>query len=309
MNIFVKLLFLHCLTLLKELIMWIIYALLAALFFGSRGVMYQWTSQKNLDRNLMLFGVFFVGFIISIIAMLVFEQQWYGWKDISVGLALGFGSFTANAALHKGFSVGKASLISILAGLPPLFVVLLAFLFWNETLTTQQLIGFIVIFVGLYTIRYSNDISFNNLQGAQWGLLAALCFALNDLLSKQSTRLDADMFGTLTLMFGFGSVLFAISWLKGRKKSMPESIQSTRWSSSKTFCCGLVVGLTNVAGMMAIISAFAIGTTGLVSAISAMNILIILLYSRVVLKESFSRQEVLGLTAALVGILILRLSQ
>ena len=60
MNMFDKLLFLHCLTLLKELIMWIIYALLAALFFGTRGVMYQWTSQKNLDRNLMLFGVFFV---------------------------------------------------------------------------------------------------------------------------------------------------------------------------------------------------------------------------------------------------------
>jgi len=289
--------------------MWIIYALLAALFFGTRGVMYQWTSQKNLDRNLMLFGVFFIGFIISLTAMLLLGQQWYAWTDVSVGLALGFGSFAANAALHKGFAVGKASLISILAGLPPLFVVLLAYFLWNETLTTQQLIGFIVIFVGLYIIRYSNDISFNNLQGAQWGLLAALCFALNDLLSKQSTRLEADMFGTLTLMFGFGSLLFAMSWLKGRKKSLPKHAQIDRWSNAKTFTCGLVVGLTNVAGMMAIISAFAIGTTGLVSAISAMNILIILLYSRVFLKESFSRQEVLGLTAALVGILILRLSQ
>lgn len=28
--------------------MWIVYALLAALFFGIRGVMYQWTSQKAL---------------------------------------------------------------------------------------------------------------------------------------------------------------------------------------------------------------------------------------------------------------------
>ena len=132
--------------------MWIIYALLAALFFGIRGILYQWTSQKNLNRNLMLFGVFFVGFIISAISMYILDQQWYAWTDVCVGLALGMGSFAANAALHKGFSVGKASLISILSGLPPLFVVLLAFLFWNETLTTQQLIGFIVIFVGLYTI-------------------------------------------------------------------------------------------------------------------------------------------------------------
>lgn len=272
--------------------------------------MYQWTSQKNLNRNLMLFGVFFVGFVISALAMYVLGQQWYAWTDICVGLALGFGSFAANAALHKGFSVGKASLISILSGLPPLFVVLLAFLFWNETLTTQQLIGFIVIFVGLYTIRYSNDISFRNLQGAQWGLLAALFFAFNDLLGKQSTRLDADMFATLTLMFGFGSGLFAFSWLKNRQVvAHYDEGTHPRWSEMRTFVCGLAVGLTNVAGMMAILSAFALGAAGLVSAVTAMNILIILLYSRIFLKESFSRQEILGLTAALVGILILRLSQ
>jgi uncharacterized membrane protein len=258
----------------------------------------------------MLFGVFFIGFLISVIAMYTLEQQWYTWKDVSVGLALGLGSFVANAALHKGFSVGKASIISILAGLPPLFVVLLAFLFWNETLTTQQLFGFIIIFIGLYTIRYSNDISFKNLQGAQWGLLAALCFAFNDLMSKQSTRLEADLFGTLTLMFGFGSLLFALSWLKNSQHLVPEKSDiRPRWSDIKTFSAGLVIGLTNVAGMMAIISAFSIGTTGLVSAISAMNILIILLYSRLFLKESFSRQEILGLSAALAGIIILRLSQ
>jgi multidrug transporter EmrE-like cation transporter len=58
--------------------------------------------------------------------------------------------------------------------------------------------------------------------------------------------------------------------------------------------------------MMAILSAFAIGAAGLVSAVAAMNILI---YSRVFLKEALSRQEISGLTAALVGILVLRLSQ
>jgi len=290
--------------------MWIIYALLAALFFGMRGVMYQWTSQKNLNRDLMLFGVFFVGFVLSAVAMPVFHQQWYGWQDVAVGLSLGLGSFVANAALHKGFSVGRASLISILAGLPPLFVVTFAFFAWDETLSAQQLIGFIIIFVGLYVIRSANGISFHNLQGAQWGLLAAVCFACNDLLSKQSTRVDADTFGTLTLMFGFGSLLFALSWWKSLNKVAidPEDLRPL-WSNGKTFYCGLLVGLTNFAGMVLLITAFSMGTTGLVSAICAMNILIILFYSRLFLKESFNRQQILGLTAALIGIIILRLNQ
>lgn len=287
--------------------MWIIYALLATVFFGMRGILYQWTSQKKLNRNLLLFGVFFVGFLISISGVALLDQQWYGWADIAVGLALGFGSFAANAFLHKGFAVGKASLISILSGLTPLFVLIFAFLLWQETLTTLQLIGFFIIFGGLYIIRYSNDISISNLQGAQWGLLAALFFSFNDLLGKQSTLLEADTFATLTSMFGFGSFLFAMSWLVNRKGIDTNDFRPN-WSGVKTFSCGLLIGLTNVAGMVAIISAFAIGNTGLVSAISGMNILIILLYSRIILKESFTRQEFLGLATAFIGVIVLRLS-
>lgn len=259
--------------------MWIIFALLATVFFGARGIMYQWTSQKKVDRNLLLFGVFFTGFIISILGVTLLDQKWYGPADIVVGLALGLGSFAANAFLHKGFSVGKTSLISILSGLTPLFVLGFAFLLWQETLTTLQLVGFFIIFGGLYIIRYSNDISLSNLQGAQWGLLAALFFSFNDLLGKQSTLLEADTFATLTSMFGFGSFLFAMSWLVNRKKAISDPNDPlSNWSGVKTFSCGLLIGLTNVAGMVAIISAFAIGNTGLVSAISGMNILIILLY-------------------------------
>jgi drug/metabolite transporter (DMT)-like permease len=289
--------------------MWIIFALLATVFFGARGIMYQWTSQKKLNRNLLLFGVFFVGFIISMSGVVLLEQQWYGWADVAVGLALGFGSFAANAFLHKGFSVGKASLISVLSGLTPLFVLVFAFLLWSETLTSLQLLGFFIIFGGLYIIRYSNDISLRNLQGAQWGLLAALFFAFNDLLGKQSTLLEADTFATLTSMFGFGSFLFAMNWIVKRKVCVvePHNTQSG-WSEIKTFSCGLLIGLSNVAGMIAIISAFAIGNTGLVSAISGMNILIILLYSRIILKEFFTQQELLGLITAFIGVIVLRLS-
>jgi drug/metabolite transporter (DMT)-like permease len=289
--------------------MWIVFALLATVFFGMRGIMYQWTSQKRINRNLLLFGVFFIGFIISLSGTMLLNHQWYGWADVAVGLSLGFGSFAANAFLYKGFSVGKASLISILSGLTPLFVLIFAFLLWQETLTALQLVGFFIIFGGLYIIRYSNDISLTNLQGAQWGLLAALFFSFNDLLSKQSTLLEADTFATLTSMFGFGSFLFAMSWLaKGNSSVDDENDVRPKWSGVKTFSCGLMIGLTNVAGMVAIISAFAIGNTGLVSAISGMNILIILLYSRIILKESFTRQELLGLTTAFVGVIVLRLS-
>jgi drug/metabolite transporter (DMT)-like permease len=80
------------------------------------------------------------------------------------------------------------------------------------------------------------------------------------------------------------------------------------WGIPKTLLWGLVVGLTNISGMMLIMPAFRLGVTGLVSAVVAMNVVFVLLYARFGLKERFSPLEVGGLICACAGILILRLA-
>jgi drug/metabolite transporter (DMT)-like permease len=219
---------------------------------------------------------------------------------------MGVLSFLGNALLYKGYAVGKASLVSVLAGLTPLIVVILAYLLWNETLTAIQLWSFGIIFLGIYLIRYSNDLSLKGLKGAQWGLLAALFFGLNDIMGKQSTRVGSDTFITLALMFGVGSLLFFVSWL-ANKHSRNQGAATLSWSTARTFSVGLLVGLTNVGGMVAILTAFATGPTGMVSAISALSLLVILLYTRFVLHIPFRLMELLGIGFALVGLLLLRL--
>ncbi|MFQ3229652.1 DMT family transporter [Reinekea sp.] len=286
---------------------WILYALLAALFFGLRGVLYQWTSQKTMNRNLMLCGVFFMGFLVSIVFILFQKTSLNASTGhILVGGSMGVLSFMANAALYKGYAVGKASLVSVLAGLPPLIVVILAFLLWNETLTAIQIWSFVIIFVGIYLIRYSNDLSLKDLKGAQWGLLAALFFGLNDIMGKQSTRVESDMFITLVLMFGVGSLLFFLGWLTNRG-SRNQGNSEMSWSTARTFNVGMLVGLTNVGGMVGILTAFETGPTGMVSAIAALNLLVVLFYTRFFLKVPFRLLELIGIGFALGGLLLLRL--
>jgi|SRR5690554_553070 len=286
---------------------WILYALLAALSFGLRGVSYQWTSQKTMNRSLMLCGVFFTGFVVSLFFLLVQKTPSnVSTSHILVGSGMGVLSFLANAALYKGYAVGKASLVSVLAGLPPLIVVILAYLFWKETLTAVQLWSFFIIFVGIYLIRYSNDLSLKDLKGAQWGLLAALFFGFNDIMGKQSTRVEADMFVTLLLMFGVGTFLFLLSWLSNRH-SRNQKTEALSWSTARTFNVGMLVGLTNIGGMVAIITAFSTGPTGMVSAISALSLLVVLFYTRFVLHVPFRPLELIGIGFAMTGLLLLRL--
>jgi transporter family protein len=229
---------------------------------------------------------------------------------------MGVFSFAANGSMYKGFSVGKASLVAILTGLPPVVVVILAYLLWGETLTYWQLAAFLIIITGILVIRYSNDLSLTQLQGVHWGLLSMLFFALNDMAGKQAMLLSAAMFPTLFMMFITGSVCFGSWWLIGKYKlknnhnhinTYIDVVKEQPWKKSKTYLWGMFVGITNVFGMILILQAFKLGITGLVSAIVAMNVLFILLYTRLFLKEKFTPREFIGICLALGGVIVLRL--
>lgn len=80
-----------------------------------------------------------------------------------------------------------------------------------------------------------------------------------------------------------------------------------QYSNRSTFGIGLAVGITNAVGMILILQAFEIGKTGLVSAVTALNIVIILLYTRFIVREPLTKFEVTGMIIAISGILLIHL--
>lgn len=164
-----------------------------------------------------------------------------------------------------------------------------------------------------------------------------LGFGLTDLSSKQATLLGAEILPTLTAMYVTGTILFGVAWLLNKRKlsviqretaaaveTNPSGKDQTAalrarqavedmkvpvlWSTAKTLLWGLVIGLTNISGMMLVMPAFKLGVTGLVSAVIAMNVILVLLYARFGLKERFSPLETCGLSLAFIGIIVLRLA-
>ncbi len=285
--------------------MWLMYSVLAATSFGLRGVFYHWASKQSLNRNTLLLGTFFMGALISLACSLLLRQEWTA--SATIGLLMGLFSSSANASMFKGFAVGKASLVAILTAMTSVVVVVLAYAMWGEKLKLMQLIAFIVIVAGILLVRYSNDISLRNLQGAQWGILAMLLFALNDLSSKWSTIMDADLFPTMFYMFVMGTCCFGGWWIRDRLSTVQTELVLPKWGEWKTFVVGMAVGITNALGTVFIVTAFDYGKAGLVSAVVALNVLIVLLYTRFVVKEKFTGIELTGMVTAFVGVLFLRL--
>jgi len=289
--------------------MWLVFAALSAAAFGARGILYHHTSQRRLERSLLLAGVFSSGAVLSLAAGLATGQSWSG--ETFVGILMGCCSFVANFSMFRGFAVGKASVVAILTALPPVVVATLAFFLWGERLTALQLLSIAVIVLGILVVRYAKEFSLTHLAGAKWGLLTMLFFGFNDLSSKWSTMLGADTFPSLFWMFATGTALFLVLW-RYERRSGPEAEQSGMpavrrdWSVRTTYGIGMLIGTTNATGMVLILYAFERGVTGLVSAVVALNVLLILLYTRLVVKERFTPRELAGMALALVGVVLLR---
>lgn len=317
--------------------MWFMFAVAASACFGIRGILYQWTSQRPVDRNLLFVGVYLSGIIVSLLLNVQAGQPWN--SGIELGILMGLFSFAANASLYRGYEVGRASVVAFFSALSPLVVVFAAYLLWSEAPGIVQGIGFAIVVLALVIVRYGQDLRSGQLRGWGWGTLAMLLYSFTDLSSKQSVLVGASMLPVLTMMFMTGTVLFLGMYImdrvrKSRGKKSPTSNAasgvdhhpvaqtatsstatsskevkaSVVWTPPRTLFWGMTVGLTNIAGMVLMLNALQEGVTGIVSAITAMSVIVVILYARFYLKETMSRREALGILLAFAGIVVLRLA-
>ncbi|MCQ4085473.1 EamA family transporter [Saccharibacillus sp. JS10] len=287
--------------------MWFVFAVAAAACFGVRGILYQWTSQRPVDRNLLFVGVYLSGILVSLLLNIQAKQPWN--HGVGLGVLMGVFSFAANASIYRGYEVGRASVVAFFSALSPLVVVLVAFWLWNEAPNGVQGIGFGIVVLALILVRYGQDFRSGSLRGWNWGLIAMLLYSFTDLSSKQSVLIGASMLPVLTMMFATGTVLFFLMYISSRiskKNSRPASPPA--WKARRTLTWGMTVGLTNIAGMILMLHALQEGVTGIVSAITAMSVIIVILYARFYLKETWSRREAFGILLAFAGIVVLRLA-
>lgn len=122
--------------------LWLIYALVALVFWGITGV------TQKLSTNAISTQLSFLWFVVSMIVislgvMFAVPIHWHMpprifWLAIIGGALNGLGALTSFAAFEKG---GKASIVVPLCYLFPIVTVMLAITFLHESITRTQAIG------------------------------------------------------------------------------------------------------------------------------------------------------------------------
>src|SRR3989338_11518184 len=166
---------------------------LFAYFLNAIAMVIDKTLLKKEIKNPFVYTFYIAGLgaaliILAIPIALIFKLSlvWPGasqfWISMLAGAAFSIGLFLMFIALKRE---DASRLLPVIGGLTPIFVLILAYFFINESLVSRQILAFILIIIGTFLI--SLEFKKHNIQFRKilWlALPAALFFGLSYVLTK-----------------------------------------------------------------------------------------------------------------------------
>jgi bacterial/archaeal transporter family protein len=120
---------------------WLHNALICMFLYGFWGFFPKLASRTLDPRSIAYYE--FVGILIALLLGLLFNRDRLAGNPTGIAwaIAAGFVGMIGSFFFLKALSQGKASIVVVFTSLYPLFVLLFAFLFLKETITTRQGVG------------------------------------------------------------------------------------------------------------------------------------------------------------------------
>jgi drug/metabolite transporter (DMT)-like permease len=235
------------------------------------------------------------------------ESSRWLWLSLSgiIGLSLG------DAFLFQSMIAVGPRLSSLLLSLAPLFGTIMAWTFFDETLTVAQLTGILLALAGIAWVVASHveppDTPRGHTRsGVIFGALAALGQAVGLVLSKQGMSGAFSPFQANAIRI-LAAVCFIWAWaaLDGRAAS---TVQDLRGKSQVIGLLALGAFIGPVLGVTASLLAIQHAEIGVASTLMALTPVILLPVSHFVFKEKVGWPAILGTIFAIAGVAILFLA-
>jgi drug/metabolite transporter (DMT)-like permease len=291
--------------------MGILFGLGTALCWGSADLFARFATRKIGAFRTMLYmqicGLFLVTLVMRPLGGWGPLFHGGGWQPWTWGIAAGLLNTLSSLSLYRSFEVGKLSVVApISASYPVLTMVLSAFT--GERLTPVRLAGLLLTIAGVILVaRGEHEPGDENpldesrpakrLLGVEWALLSALGFGVMFwLLGIRVVPLLGSAPSVwmirLTSVFGTAAVILAL-----RKPAAPP----VGWDAPWIFGVGLLdtcAYVLNNFGMMR-------EQTSVVSVLASLYGAVTVGLAAVFLREKVSRQQLAGIVAIFVGIVLI----
>lgn len=204
--------------------------------------------------------------------------------------------------LIQAYRVGDLGLVHpLMRGLSPLVVLVLTLVFAGEVLSTQQILGILLIPFGMVCLLWQGGGG----DRLPWSmlpvvLLIGLCIGCYTFLDGQALRRWAhplDYLVWLTLVSAWPFPLLALV----RKRAAFNLFWRTQWR------LGLSVGLCVLLSYALVLWAMQLGSIAEAAALREVSVILVVLFGMRYLKEPFGRPRLIACGLVLIGMLVMKL--
>jgi len=252
------------------------------------------------ERLLMIASMDGVAFVCAVLALgfvAPLPVQIWPWIVASAAFELLYRSL-----LIKAYRVGDLGLVyPLMRGLSPLVVLGLTLIFAGEALTTQQILGIVLIPCGMACLIWQGG------GGARlpWSMLPVvgligLCIGCYTWIDGQALKLGAQPFDYLVWLTFISAWPFPLLALSHKR---PAFLLFWR----EQWRLGLTVGLCVLLSYALVLWAMQLGSVAEAAALREVSVVLVVLFGMRYLKEPFGRPRLVACGLVLLGILLMKL--
>ena len=284
--------------------MWLIYAFGSAFFAGITSILAK-VGIKDVDSHLatairtiivLIFSWIMVFLIGSQSTIVNIDGKTFLFLILS-GLSTG-GSWLC---YFKALQLGDVNKVVPIDKSSTILTMILAFIFLNEKITINMVIGMIGIAIGTYLMIQKKEKSEKIVKRKAWliyALLSALFASLTSILGKVGIENVESNLGTAIRTI----VVLVMAWIIVFATKKQRDIKKI---DKRSLIFLILSGVATGASWLCYYKALQDGLASIVVPIDKLSILVTVLFAYIFLKEKLSKKSLLGLILIVVGTLLL----
>lgn len=284
--------------------MWVLFAFASAFFAGVTSILAK-IGVKDVDSHVatairtiivLIFSWIMVFIIGSQSTIVNIDGKTFLFLILS-GLSTG-GSWLC---YFKALQLGDVNKVVPIDKSSTILTMILAFIFLNEKITINMVIGMIGIAIGTYLMIQKKEKAEKIVKGKAWliyALLSALFASLTSILGKVGIENVESNLGTAIRTI----VVLVMAWIIVFATKKQRDIKKI---DKRSLIFLILSGVATGASWLCYYKALQDGLASIVVPIDKLSILVTVLFAYIFLKEKLSKKSLLGLIIIVVGTLLL----
>lgn len=290
--------------------MWFLLAVGSALIFGAAGLLMKASQAAGGNTSHLLFGLYLAGTVgFGLNSLLTPPDDWLSGSLLLAGLIVGAGSAWGNLVWMKALAFGPAGLTSLLTNLNIVVVVLLAVVWYGESLGLLQFIGICLLFgaISLVTVRPGESWTIREKTWFALILLAILLFTFRNGGLKVTGEMALPGAAVLFVGYLFSLIWFGAAMIRERRRNTPKKHNKKADRHELIgLRYGLLAGSCSYGGLQLYALALERGPANLIAPIFAANSLVIALGAMFFFQERLNTLQKWAVLCLLVGLMLVR---